>query len=55
MDIYERYGRKQEQVEKLMESMTMTMELLHALKTGEADIARVELTDNSWTYMQKKK
>jgi len=50
MDIYERYGRKQEQLEKIQESFQMTIELLKALKSGEADINRVEITDKGWSY-----
>ncbi len=50
MDIYERYGRKQEELEKLGEAFKMTMELLAALKGGEAKIDKIEITEKGWAY-----
>jgi len=50
MDIYERYGRKQEELEKRTEAYNMTIELLKALKKGEATLDKVEITEKGWSY-----
>lgn len=54
MDIYERYGRKQEKLEGMEESFRMTLDLLKALQSGEADISKVEITEKGWSYQGDK-
>lgn len=50
MDIYERFGRKQEKLEQIAEAYDMTLDLLRALKSNEASLERVEVGDKGWTY-----
>ena len=48
MDIYERYGRKTEQLEQAIEAHLRTLGLLRAIKNGEVDINRVVIEESGW-------
>ena len=48
MDIYERYGRKTEQLERAIEKHLQTIGLLKSLKSGELTLDDVEVRDDGW-------
>ena len=48
MDIYERYGRKTEQLEQEIESHLNTIGVLRAVKSGELPLDRLTVTPNGW-------
>lgn len=48
MNIYERYGRKQEQLELMHESYTKTLELLARLQDGEIRLEEVVVSPEGW-------
>lgn len=50
MELYERYGRKQEELEKITESWRQTLDLLSALKDGQAKVEYVTVTERGWSY-----
>lgn len=50
MNIYERYGIKQEQLERVTEKMEMTLGLLDAIKKGDIDLNKLTVTTNGWEY-----
>jgi len=50
MDIYERYGRKQEELENIKDTFKMTLELLVALKDGEAVLEKLVVSEKGWSY-----
>lgn len=53
MDIYERYGRKTEQLEQVIEGHFRTLGLLKALKNGELTLNDIEVTDSGWEVKNK--
>lgn len=48
MSIYERYGRKTEQLEQAMEQYLKTLSLLRAIKDGEVNIEDVNVLADGW-------
>jgi hypothetical protein len=57
--IYERYGRKQEQLEQALEAaqkatydLVQTLELLRRLKAGDMSFDQVEITETGWSVRE---
>lgn len=48
MGIYERYGRKQEMFEDLLEAYQSTLQLLQSLITGEVKVDEIILSPEGW-------
>ena len=47
-DIYERYGRKTEQLEKAVEAYISLLELIQDMKDSKVDINRVIIKGMDW-------
>lgn len=53
MNIYERYGRKQEVFEDLLEAYKSTLDLLQSLVKGEVTVDRIILSPEGWELKEE--
>lgn len=54
MNLYERYGRKQEMFEELLEAYQSTLNLLQDLLNGERTLDEIILSPEGWELKEPK-